>query len=131
MDCIFCKIVKGEIPSTKVYEDEMILAFRDIDPKAPSHVVIIPKEHYANIVEIPANSGVMEAVLNAIKEVAKAEDVVDSGFRIINNYKSDGGQSVDHVHFHMLGKRSLQWPPGQNNSLIKKALKKSEKTSII
>ena len=112
MDCIFCKIVKGEIPSTKVYEDEMILAFRDIDPKAPSHVVIIPKEHYANIVEIPANSGVMEAVLNAIKEVAKAEDGVDSGFRIINNYKSDGGQSVDHVHFHMLGKRSLQWPPG-------------------
>lgn len=112
MDCIFCKIVAGEIPSTKVYEDDHVLAFRDIDPKAPSHVVVIPKKHYANIVEIPEGSGEMDALLAAIKEVAAHEDLLETGFRVVNNYKSDGGQTVDHVHFHVLGKRSLQWPPG-------------------
>lgn len=112
MDCIFCKIVKGEIPSTKVYEDEKVLAFRDIDPKAPSHIIIIPKAHYANILEIPADSSVMNELLHAVKEIAKTEDVAESGFRLLTNYKSDGGQTVEHIHFHMLGKRSLQWPPG-------------------
>ena len=112
MDCIFCKIVNGEIPSTKVYEDDKILAFKDITPQAPTHIVVIPKEHYDNIVEIPEDSGVMEAILKAIKEVAKIEEVLESGFRVVNNYKSDGGQTVDHVHFHLLGKRGLQWPPG-------------------
>ena len=112
MDCIFCKIVNGEIPSTKVYEDEAILAFRDITPQAPTHIVIIPKTHYTNIIEIPEDSGIMEAALKAIKEIAKTEGILESGFRVVNNYKSDGGQTVDHVHFHLLGKRSLQWPPG-------------------
>lgn len=112
MDCIFCKIAKGEIPSTKVYEDDQVYAFRDIAPQAPSHIVLIPKDHYANIMEIPEDSGLMEAFLKAIKEISKIEDTVESGFRLVNNYKSDGGQTVDHVHLHLLGKRSLQWPPG-------------------
>ncbi len=112
MDCIFCKIIAGEIPSTKVYEDEKVLAFRDIDPKAPSHVILIPKSHYANIMEIPQGSGVMDDLLQAVKEIARLEGTVESGFRVVSNYKADGGQTVDHIHFHLLGKRSMQWPPG-------------------
>ncbi len=112
MDCLFCKIVNGEIPSTKVYENDHVLAFRDISPQAPSHIVLIPKEHYTDILEIPSDSGVMNEILSAIKEIAKIEGMEESGFRVVNNCKSDGGQTVFHVHFHILGKRQLQWPPG-------------------
>ncbi len=112
MDCLFCKIVKGEIPSTKVYEDERVLAFRDINPQAPSHIVIIPKAHYSHILDIPEDAGVMEDILKAIKRIAEIEEIDESGFRVVNNCKGDGDQTVFHVHFHLLGKRKLQWPPG-------------------
>lgn len=112
MDCIFCKIVNGEIPSVKIYEDEKVLAFRDIAPQSPTHIVLIPKEHYDNILEIPNDSDIMTYILNAIKEIGKIEGIDNSGFRVVNNCKEDGGQTVSHVHFHILGKRALQWPPG-------------------
>lgn len=112
MDCLFCKIINGEIPSTKVYENDKVLAFRDINPQAPSHIVIIPKSHYTDILEIPSDSDVMNEILKAVKEVAKIEGIEESGFRVVNNCKSDGQQTVGHVHFHLLGRRQLTWPPG-------------------
>lgn len=112
MDCIFCKIANGEIPSDKVYEDDKVLGFRDISPQAPSHIVLITKEHYNNILEIPEDARVMDHLLTAIKTIANTEGIDDSGFRVVNNCKREGGQTVDHVHFHILGKRQLMWPPG-------------------
>ncbi len=107
-NCIFCKIVRGEIPSSKVYEDEMVYAFRDINPQAPVHVLIIPKKHMANILEAAAlNDGTMTALTKAIAEVAKIEGVDESGFRVISNCGRDGAQSVNHLHFHLLGGKAL------------------------
>lgn len=112
MDCLFCKIANGEIPSTKVYEDENVLAFRDISPQAPVHVVLIPKEHYSNILEISSENPVINQMINAVQIIAKQEDMEEEGFRVVTNCKEFGGQTVDHLHFHILGKRKLTWPPG-------------------
>lgn len=111
MDCLFCKIAKGSIPSTKVYEDNLVYAFDDIEPQAPVHVLIIPKNHYKSILELDDES-TMIAITNAIKEIAKIKGVSEKGFRVITNIGEDGGQSVNHLHFHLLGERKLQWPPG-------------------
>jgi len=107
MDCIFCKIVAGEIPSTKVYEDEKILAFRDINPEAPVHVLVIPKEHIdsANCIN-ESNSALVAHIFECIPKIAKAEGL-DGGYRIITNIGEDGGQSVHHMHFHILGGKKL------------------------
>lgn len=112
MDCLFCKIASGEIPSTKVYEDENVLAFRDISPQAPVHIVLIPKIHYENILEIPFDNSVINDMIKAVQIIAKQEDMENEGFRVVNNCKEFGGQTVDHLHFHILGKRKLTWPPG-------------------
>jgi len=112
MDCLFCKIASGEIPSTKVYEDENVLAFRDISPQAPIHIVLIPKIHYENILEIPFDNSVINDMIKAVQIIAKQEDMENEGFRVVNNCKEFGGQTVDHLHFHILGKRKLTWPPG-------------------
>ena len=101
-DCIFCKIVKGDIPCKKVYEDDMTLAFSDISPKAPIHVVVIPKKHVANIIEASEDSELIAAVTRAVAEVAKILDVDKNGFRTVANTGHDGGQSVGHFHFHVL-----------------------------
>lgn len=112
MDCLFCKIAVGEIPSTKVFENEHVLAFRDIDPQAPFHVIIIPKQHIASAAEITAeNSAVVAEIFEAAAEIARQEKL-DKGFRIVNNCGEEGGQTVGHLHFHMLAKRNLAWPPG-------------------
>lgn len=112
MDCLFCKIAAGEIPSTKVYEDDTVLAFLDIDPKAPFHAVIIPKAHIASAAEITAeNSGVVAHIFEAVAEIARREQLA-AGFRVVTNCGEDGGQTVGHLHFHLLGGRSLSWPPG-------------------
>lgn len=112
MDCLFCKIAAGEIPSTKVYEDETVLAFRDIDPKAPFHAVVIPKAHIASAAEITAqNSAVVAHVFEVIAEIARCEKL-DNGFRVVTNCGQEGGQTVGHLHFHLLAGRSLGWPPG-------------------
>lgn len=113
MDCLFCKIINGEIPSAKVYEDEKVYAFRDIEPQAPVHILIIPKEHIASANELTErNASVAGHIFAVAAKIAKDEGIADGGYRIVNNCGQDGGQTVGHLHFHMLGGRSLAWPPG-------------------
>ncbi len=112
MDCLFCGIAKGEIPSTKIFEDDRVLAFRDIDPKAPFHVVIIPKAHIVSAAEITLeNSAIVAHIYEVIAEIARRESL-DRGFRVVTNCGEEGGQTVGHLHFHLLAGRSLGWPPG-------------------
>ena len=107
MDCIFCKIVNGDIPSNKVYEDDTVLAFHDIAPQMPVHVIVIPKMHIASAVEVNEdNSAVIGHIFEVIPKIAK-DLGLDNGFRIINNCGKDGGQTVGHIHFHILGGRTL------------------------
>ena len=113
MDCLFCKIIAGEIPSAKVYEDDLVFAFRDIDPKAPTHILIIPKKHIASVNEInDENCAIVGHIFKVAAEIAKNEGVAEDGYRIVTNIGENGGQTVKHLHYHMLGGRSLQWPPG-------------------
>ena len=113
MDCLFCKIINGDIPSAKVYEDDKVYAFRDIEPQAPVHILIIPKEHIASANELTEeNASIVGHIFAVAAKIAKEEGIADSGYRIVNNCGEDGGQTVKHLHFHMLGGRSLQWPPG-------------------
>ncbi len=112
MDCLFCKIVAGEIPSTKVYEDDAVYAFLDIDPQAPFHAIVIPKQHIKSAADITAeNSAVISRIFEAISKIAKQENL-EKGFRVVNNCGEEGGQTVGHIHFHLLARRNLQWPPG-------------------
>ena len=111
-DCLFCKIVAGEIPSTKIYEDEYVYAFADIAPQAPFHAIVIPKEHIASADEITADNSILVAkVFEAIAKIAKAENL-EKGYRVVNNCGEEGGQTVGHIHFHLLARRNLAWPPG-------------------
>ncbi len=113
MNCLFCKIAKGEIPSSKVYEDDLVYAFRDIEPQAPVHILIIPKVHIASANDLnDENSAVVGHIFSIAAKIAKSEGIAEGGYRIVNNCGADGGQTVGHLHFHMLGGRSLQWPPG-------------------
>lgn len=106
MDCLFCKIVAGDIPSTKVYEDEQILAFRDIAPAAPVHVLLIPKAHIAGVREItPDNAAVVAHIFSVIPQVAKELGITD--YRVVSNNGADAGQTVHHLHFHLLGGATL------------------------
>lgn len=106
-DCLFCKIIAGEIPSTKVYEDENVYAFRDINPQAPVHVIIVPKQHICCALGVNAeNSALVAKIFEAIPVIAKQEGL-DNGFRVINNCGEDGGQTVMHLHFHLLGGTKL------------------------
>ena len=105
--CIFCKIVAGEIPSTKVYEDETILAFRDINPMAPTHILVIPKAHIPSVAAItPENSAVVSHLFEVIAAVAQQEGLAN-GYRVVSNCGPDAGQTVPHLHFHILGGREL------------------------
>lgn len=111
-DCLFCKIIAGEIPSTKVYEDESVYAFLDIEPQAPFHAIIVPKIHIASAAEITAeNSGYIAKIYEAVAKIAKQENL-ERGFRVVNNCGVEGGQTVGHIHFHLLARRNLAWPPG-------------------
>lgn len=107
-NCIFCKIIAGEIPSNKVYEDELIYAFRDINPQAPVHVLIVPKMHIDSANAISAeNSAVVAHIFSKVSEIAALVGVKDEGYRIINNCGENGGQTVLHLHFHLLGGKNL------------------------
>lgn len=107
MDCIFCKIAAGEIPSTKVYEDEQVLAFRDIAPMAPTHILVIPKAHIGSVAEVSAeNSAVVAHIFEVIAKVAK-EEGLENGYRVVSNCGADAGQTVHHLHFHILGGKQL------------------------
>lgn len=113
MDCIFCKIINGEIPSKKIYEDDKILAFYDIMPEAPVHFLVIPKEHIQSANEInEENSDVIAHIFRSIGKIAKDLGIEGTGYRIVNNCGSDAGQTVNHIHFHIMGQRELKWPPG-------------------
>lgn len=112
-ECIFCKIIKGEIPSEKVYEDDMVISFKDIEPAAPLHVLIIPKKHISNLNEITEeDSKIISHIYIVAKQIAKDLGVDKTGYRVVTNCGDNGGQTVNHIHFHLLGGRSLQWPPG-------------------
>ena len=107
MNCIFCKIVSGDIPSTKVYEDELVYAFRDINPQAPTHILVIPKAHIPSVDGITAeNSAVVAHIFEVIPQIAKAENLTD-GYRVVSNCGADAGQTVQHLHFHILGGKTL------------------------
>ncbi|MCH5205488.1 MAG: histidine triad nucleotide-binding protein [Oscillospiraceae bacterium] len=107
MDCLFCKIIAGEIPSTKVYEDDKILAFRDIAPQAPTHILVIPKQHIGGVDELNENNAaVVSHIFAKIAEIAKQEGL-ENGYRVVSNIGEDGGQTVRHLHFHILGGKKL------------------------
>ena len=111
-DCLFCKIIKGEIPSSKVYEDDMVYAFNDIAPEAPVHVLIVPKEHIASAAEINAeNSAVVAKIFEVAAKIAEKKGLSD-GFRVVTNCGDSAGQTVKHLHYHLLGGRDFTWPPG-------------------
>lgn len=110
MDCLFCRIIAGEIPSRRVLETDRLIAFADISPQAPVHVLIVPKKHYDDITAVD-DPQLMEAVRAAASKLA-AEYGLAGGFRLVINTGVDGGQSVPHLHVHLLGGRSLEWPPG-------------------
>ncbi len=112
MSCIFCKIIAGDIPSKKAYEDDKVLAFYDIAPQAPTHLVIIPKEHIQSMDEITEQNAQYVAHIFALIPKLAGELGLDKGYRVVCNCKEQGGQTVDHLHFHLLGGRNLSWPPG-------------------
>ena len=107
-DCVFCKIIKGEIPSNKVYEDEEILAFKDIEPAAPIHILVIPKKHIPSLVELEqGDEEIIGKIYKVINKIAKEQGIDNKGFRVIVNCGKDGGQEVKHLHFHLLGGKQL------------------------
>ncbi len=112
-NCIFCKIANGEIPCSKVYEDENVLAFNDINPEAPVHILVIPKQHIQSVMDLnDKNISITLNIFDAIKKVAAQAGIDKDGFRVVTNIGANGGQTVGHLHYHVLGGRSLQWPPG-------------------
>ena len=111
-DCLFCKIINGEIPSDFVYEDDKVVAFKDLNPQAPVHLLLIPKEHIQSADDInQSNSYLIGHIFEVAKELAMDNDL-ELGYRIVNNCKEEGGQSVNHIHFHLIGGRQMLWPPG-------------------
>ncbi len=111
-DCIFCKLASGEIPTNKVYEDDTIFCFHDAEPQAPVHVLIIPKKHVASLDDVTAEDEKMLGhIMLKVQDIAK-ELGLDNGYRLVNNCGEDGFQTVKHLHFHLLGKRKMTWPPG-------------------
>ncbi|HUG15468.1 MAG TPA: histidine triad nucleotide-binding protein [Thermomicrobiales bacterium] len=108
-DCLFCRIVAGEIPATIVFSDDHTVAFRDIQPAAPTHVLVIPREHIRSLHELePADHDVLRALAMSTQRVAELEGIAGAGYRVVTNVGADGGQSVDHLHFHVLGGRQLR-----------------------
>lgn len=113
MECLFCSIIRGDIPSKKVYEDEKVLIFEDIDPKAPTHLLAIPKKHISSLNELNDNNiEYVSEIMKKIPIICEKMGIKEKGYRVVTNIGEDGGQTVGHLHFHILGGRSLQWPPG-------------------
>ena len=113
MGCVFCKIAAGEIPADIVFENENLIAFKDISPAAPVHILIIPKQHIVSARDIDAsNSDIIASIFETISFLAEKFGIANEGFRVVNNCGENGGQTVAHLHFHLLGGRGLAWPPG-------------------
>lgn len=112
-ECIFCKIINKEIPSKIVYEDKDILAFKDINPQAPTHILLIPREHFASLNAIPKKKKeILSSLLLKARQIAEEKGIAQSGYRIVLNTERDSGQEVFHIHLHLLGGRRMRWPPG-------------------
>ncbi len=112
-DCLFCKMVSGDIQPDKVYEDDQVLAFRDIGPQAPTHVLVIPKQHISTLNELDEGHAELVGRLYLVaKDIAEREGIAGSGYRTVMNCNADGGQAVFHIHLHLLGGRPMRWPPG-------------------
>ncbi len=111
-DCLFCGIASGDIPATIVCQSDRTLAFRDINPQAPIHVLVIPREHHRDLAAVAADKGLLAELARQAHAVALAEGIADSGYRVVFNTGSHGGQTVAHVHAHVLGGRPMSWPPG-------------------
>lgn len=113
MDCIFCKIINKEIPAQVVYEDELMLAFKDINPVAPVHILLIPKKHIPTLSDLqPEDSNIMGHIIYTAQKLAGELGLEEQGFRLVANCKEQAGQTVFHIHYHLLGGRLLDWPPG-------------------
>lgn len=113
MDCVFCKIINKEIPSDVIYEDSDVIAFNDLDPQAPIHFLVIPKKHIQSITTLDeADSQIISRIFASIKKLASEKGLDENGYRVVSNVGEDGGQSVPHLHFHVLGGRGFEWPPG-------------------
>jgi histidine triad (HIT) family protein len=112
-DCLFCSIIEGKIKGEIVYQDSAVLAFRDIRPEAPVHVLIVPRKHIESVTSLqPEDSGVIGAIFTAAAKLAKDFGIAESGYRVVVNNGADAGQSVFHLHYHLLGGRPMRWPPG-------------------
>ncbi len=106
-DCIFCKIANGEIPTEMVYEDKFVAAFKDLNPQAPIHILVVPKKHYDNVMHVEENDDIISKIYRAINIIAKKENFAENGFRVINNCGKDAGQTVMHMHFHIIAGKTL------------------------
>lgn len=112
-DCLFCGIADGEVPSTRVHEDDQVVAFRDVSPQAPTHVLVIPREHVASAAQLDTgHDALWSRMLHVAQQVADSEGLTEPGYRLVTNIGSHGGQTVHHLHLHLLGGRAMTWPPG-------------------
>lgn len=112
-DCLFCKIASGEMDTDFIYQDEQVVVFEDINPKAPVHLLIVPKKHISDLNSLKAeDSELIGHIYQIAQKMAGEHDIAESGYRLVSNCGDDGGQTVYHIHFHLLGGRQLQWPPG-------------------
>ena len=112
-DCLFCSIAAGDIPATRVHEDDDVVAFRDINPQAPVHILVIPREHIASAADLtPAQDPLWGRLLHVAQSLAETEEIDQDGYRIVTNIGANGGQTVNHLHLHLLGGRAMTWPPG-------------------
>ena len=113
IDCLFCRIVAGELPSTIVHEDDLVIAIRDIAPRAPTHILLLPRRHVASALDLTDVDSPMIGRLFAVAaDLARSEGIAESGYRLVSNVGRWGGQSVDHLHIHLMGGRAFEWPPG-------------------
>jgi histidine triad (HIT) family protein len=111
--CLFCRIVAAELPSTRVHEDADLVAIRDIAPRAPTHILMLTREHIPSVADLTAEDGpLLGRIFELAAEIARSEGIADRGYRVVTNVGQWGGQTVDHLHFHLLGGRALTWPPG-------------------
>jgi histidine triad (HIT) family protein len=112
-NCLFCKIAAGEIPSTIVHEDDLVVAFRDVAPRAPTHILVIPRDHIASAADLTEADGpLLGRLFAATADIARREGIAEAGYRLVSNVGRWGGQTVDHLHVHLLGGRAFEWPPG-------------------